>query len=223
MSLNKYAFVYSVKLRSCMAAIAIATMLSTVLSTMALGRPTALLVEGRTSVNLSSDFLGALSSLRVSAAAVGAGSLRSGVASFPITAGALDLANAKGEIDHAGGLSLTAGNTTVQLISFKIDTTGDSPVLTGLVIVNGDVVGRLPLFDLQLPALTLPLTPGAFGTVFIPGVGVRLNKTAAGALNQVFGVTAFVEGFNIGQASVFATTGRRNPFTSSLRGSGEDQ
>jgi hypothetical protein len=217
--MSKYMCVRSTRLRSFLAIVGMIAMLST----MGLARPTALLADGRTSVNLSSDFLGALSTLRVSAAAVGEGSLRSGVASFPITTGALDLASAKGEIDHAGGLALTAGNTTVQLISFKIDTTAATPVLTGLVIVNGDVVGRLPLFDLQLPALTLPLQPGAFGTVFVPGVGVKLNKDAAAALNQVFGVTAFVEGFNIGQASVFATTGRRSPFTRATREIGDHQ
>ena len=118
--------------------------------------PTALLTDGKTTVTLSNDFLGALVALRLSAGTVGEGTLRSGVASFPVTGGALDLATAKGEINHTGGLVLAAGSTRVELLSFNIDTSGNRTVLTGLVTVNGDFVGRLPLFDLTLPAVTLP-------------------------------------------------------------------
>lgn len=176
--------------------------------------PTVVLADGKTSVALSNDFFAALVALRLSAGAVGDGSLRSGVASFPVTGGALDLATAKGEINHAGGLFLAAGSTRVELLSFNIDTSGARPVLTGLVTVNGDFVGRLPLFNLELPAVNLPLQPQAFNTIFLPGVKVTLSAEAAQALNSVFGVTAFAEGFSIGSASVFGvtTTTRRNPF-----------
>jgi hypothetical protein len=176
--------------------------------------PTALLTDGKTSVTLSNDFLGALVALRLSAGTVGDGTLRSGVASFPVTGGALDLATAKGEINHSGGLVLAAGSTRVELLSFNIDTSGSRTVLTGLVTVNGDFVGRLPLFDLGLPSITLPLQPQAFNNIFLPGVKVTLSAEAAQALNSIFGVTAFAQGFNIGTASVFAVTtnSRRNPF-----------
>lgn len=208
--MRKFSLFRSASMRVAVAALALVAMLSNA----ALAAPSVLLAEGRTSVTLSNDFIGALGSLQVAAGAVGAGSLRSGVASFPITGGALDLGTAKAEINHSGGLSLSAGATRVQLLSFNIDTTGATPVLTGLVTVNGDVVGRLPLFNLTLPSLTLPLQPGAFGTIFIPGVQVRLSREAAGALNSIFGVTAFTEGFNIGTASVQAVTAQRRLFTS---------
>ena len=169
----------------------------------AMAKPTLVVGDGKTTVNLSQGFLNALATLRVSAGSVGEGSLRSGIASFPVTGGALDLGTAKGEINHAGGLFLAAGSTRVELISFNIDTTGASPVLTGLVIVNGDVLGRVPLFKLTLPAVTLPLREQAFNTFFLPGVGVTLTSEAAGALNAIFGVTAFAADFNIGNASVF--------------------
>lgn len=184
------------------------------LAPMVSAAPTALLTDGKTTVTLSNDFLGALVALRLSAGTVGEGTLRSGVASFPVTGGALDLATAKGEINHTGGLVLAAGSTRVELLSFNIDTSGSRTVLTGLVTVNGDFVGRLPLFDLTLPAVTLPLQPQAFNNLFLPGVRVTLSAEAAQALNTVFGVTAFTEGFNIGTASLFAVTtnSRRNPF-----------
>jgi len=176
--------------------------------------PTALMTDGKTTVTLSNDFLGALVALRLSAGTVGEGTLRSGVASFPVTGGALDLATAKGEINHTGGLVLATSSTRVELLSFNIDTSGSRTVLTGLVTVNGDFVGRLPLFDLTLPSVTLPLQPQAFNNLFLPGVRVALSAEAAQALNTVFGVTAFTQGFNIGTASLFAitTNSRRNPF-----------
>lgn len=164
------------------------------------------IASGRTSVTLSSEFLGALTALQVRAGTIGQGRLAGTVLSYPITQGSMDARNARGEVFHTGGLSLEAGTTTrVQLLNFTIETTGNSPVLTGLVVVNNAVVGRLPLFALQLPAgLTLPLSPRGGALVELNGVGVVLAKDAADALNGVFNVTAFTQGFRIGTASVRA-------------------
>lgn len=203
-------------LRAAMALTLIASMMGSVVT----AAPTANLGDGRTTVALSSDFFTALNTLRVSVGTIGEGTLRGGAVSFPITGGALDLANAKGEINHTGGLFLQAGTTRVELSSFNIDTLGNAPVLTGLVTANGNLLGRVPLFTLQLPTLTLPLQPQAFNTLFIPGVGVRLTAEAAAALNGVFNVTAFTAGFNIGTASVFAVASpsRRRLFLPELNG-----
>lgn len=165
--------------------------------------PSLNLGDGRTSVILSSEFLGALGALGLSAGAIGDGTLRSGVAGFPVTGGVVDLGTAEAEINHSGGLFLAAGGNRVELSSFNIDTTGASAVLTGLVTVNGDLLGRVPLFDLTLPALTLPLRPQSFNTLFIPNVNVTLSATAASALSGVFGATV-PAGLNIGTASVYA-------------------
>lgn len=157
---------------------------------------------GLTSVRLSSDFANALTALQLDARGAFPGRLSRGTASFPITGGTLDTATLRGEIVHSGGLILSKRPaTTVKLESFIIDTTRSSGiVLTGLVSANGAVVGRIPLFDLQLPAAR------GFGFDFtrvqLDGVGVRLRPEAAAALNGVFGTTAFVAGFNIGTASV---------------------
>ncbi|QQS48634.1 MAG: hypothetical protein IPM66_08425 [Acidobacteriota bacterium] len=165
--------------------------------------PSLNLGAGQTTVVLSSDFIGALGALGLSAGSVGEGSLRSGIASFPITGGVIDLGTAKAEINHSGGLFLAAGGNRVELTSFNIDTTGSSAVLTGLVTVNGDLLGRVPLFDLTLPSLTLPLRPQSFQTLFVPNVRVTLTAAAAGALSGVFGATV-PAGLNIGTASVYA-------------------
>lgn len=164
--------------------------------------PTRSFSYGYTGVKLSSEFTGAITALKLDVKAFKGSVLRDGNAYFGISDGDIDLANAKAEIAHVGGLRIAAGNTVVELRDFIIDTTGTKPVLTGKVIANDSFVGRIPLFDLTLPALTLPLADTLHAPFKIPGVKVNLTDTAANALNGVFGVTAFVPGFPIGEATV---------------------
>lgn len=168
----------------------------------ALAEPTAQVAGGRTAVELSDDFLGALTALGVEAAPVGPASLRRGWATFPIPAGALDLETARGDVFHSGGLSLRAGATKVQLLNFVIDTQAE-PVLTGLVSVNGDLVGRVTLFDLALNEAPVVWRSG---WLMIRSVDVTLSAGAAEALNGIFDVDAFVEGLPIGEAVVYTKT-----------------
>lgn len=158
---------------------------------------------GRTSVALSSDFLGAVTALNVNVSMVGEGRLRDGAVSFPITEGAIALNNAKGEIQHAGGITLAAGNTRVHLLNYTIDTAGGTPVLTGLVIANEEVLGRVPLFNLILPNDFRTPVRAPFGRFLeLNNIRVTLTSQAAGALNGAFGISAFTPGFLIGTASV---------------------
>jgi len=162
--------------------------------------PTVQPVNGSTSVELSADFINALGALGLTPGTVGRGSLRGTTARFPISGGAIDIGTLKVEIAHDGGLSLSTDGVVVRLFNFNIDTTGSTPVLTGLVVVNGDFLGRLPLFDLELtegPTQRLRF-------LFLRNVNVTLSAVAADALNSIFGVTAFVEGFDIGVARVVA-------------------
>lgn len=175
-----------------------------IMATTAIAAPTQSVGYGDTSVKLDPIFVGALTSLKVTPSVFGRAHLRDGVASFPVTDGDFDFGTAKGEFTHAGGLKLTAGTTVVELGDFIIDTSGAKPVLTGKVIANDNFVARITLFDLALPALTLPLAtpPSGWSTLKIPGVKVTLNAGAAAALNGVFNVTAFAGGIPIGEATV---------------------
>lgn len=156
---------------------------------------------GRTTVALSSGFVSALGSLGVTPGTVSPTHLNSGTVNFPVTGGAIDLDTAASQILHSGGLTLIAGQTKVTLQSFIIDTT-TAPVITGLVSVDGKLLGRLPLFDVVLPSgITLPLKPYD-GQIILKGVRVSLDSAAAGALNSVFRVSAFKGGFGIGTAKV---------------------
>jgi hypothetical protein len=164
--------------------------------------PSADFVGGRTSVSLSSDFVNALTTLKVTPGTVGSGRLRQGVASFPITSGAGDLGTVKLEVNHRGGLSLKAGKTVVELTDYSISNLGGKPVLTGLVKADDSLVGRIPLFNLELSGGPTTKTIHNVTELSLSGVKVTLAKSAADALNGVFKVTAFQEGLNIGTASV---------------------
>ncbi|MEY4730874.1 MAG: hypothetical protein RL020_2032 [Pseudomonadota bacterium] len=167
--------------------------------------PTAATSGGFTSVQLDAGFLAALTSLSVAPAAISPGRIISRhnavIAAFPITAGEADLGTVKAEIDHAGGLSLTGGGKVVQLTSFIIDLTGTAPVLTGLVTVNDSLLGRVPLFDLNLAQSNVSAKDQLLK---VKNVAVTLTDKAAAALNGVFGITALARGFPIGIAAVRA-------------------
>lgn len=159
--------------------------------------------NGQTSVRLSGGFINALSSLNVEASGFGGTQIRNGVARFAITGGAADLSPTKVEILHGGGLTLKAGGTEVGLTDFVITNLGDRATLTGLLTVNGDLVTRAPLFNLKIGKVGTSKRNGR-NNLDIDNVGVTLTETAAGALNQAFGVSAFTAGFRIGTAQVDA-------------------
>jgi hypothetical protein len=131
---------------------------------------------------------------------VGLAHLYKGVAKFPITVGLANLSQPKVEIGHLGGLSLTAGKTVVHLLNFEIEVVDSTPVITGIVTVNGSIVDRLPLFNIT-----------AIGNIYQPykealsiqDVTLTLTSGAATALNGVFGTTALSGGFSIGTASTY--------------------
>ncbi|MBL0289819.1 MAG: hypothetical protein IPQ15_03785 [Betaproteobacteria bacterium] len=170
----------------------------------AVAAPTAQINGGYTLVEFLPDFVNALTSLGIAPSKTLPATLYQRIGYFPITGGRIDAATARGEVPHAGGLTLTKGATQVVLSDFIIDTASGQPKLTGIVTANGTIVGRIPLFNLALPAIALPLTlPPGPEILLIEGNKVTLSQEAATALNAAFGTHAFVPGFNIGIASIY--------------------
>jgi len=173
----------------------------------ALAQQSQVVESGETTVSLNAGFLQALTGLGVTAGVVAPTQLNGSTVNFPINGGAIDLATAAGNIGHNGGLTLTAGGTVVAIENFTIDTTAKAPVITGLVISNGTLVGRINLFDLTLPKnFSLPLIQYRSVFVDINGVGVTLDSAAASALNSAFNTNALKAGLWIGTARVRAFT-----------------
>lgn len=158
---------------------------------------------GETSVTFSSDLIDALGSLNVNVQGFGGTTIDNGIAEFPITGGAADVDSVKVDIQHNGGLTLSAGSTIVNLTDFEITNLGDSAILTGLVILNGNLITRSPLFDLTVGGVNSSIVDN-HPALSLDNVTVSLSSAAATTLNQAFGVDAFTAGFNVGTAEVDA-------------------
>ena len=202
----------------------IITFLTVILAAAAWAEPTVQPLGGRTCVQLDAGFAEALESLEISLGLIEPAAVRRGRVCFPIVGGGIDLTDLRGEISHTGGLALiqeangdevngdetaeekvTEDGTTVELINFIIDTTNSAtPVLTGLVILDGSLVARLPLFDLDLSEAKIRQK---YRRLSIRNVGLTLTEAAAEALNGVFFPDedpVFEGGLPIGVAKVSA-------------------
>ena len=155
---------------------------------------------GRTTLTLSKAFLADLTAAKITEGAVNSSQFYNNQIYFPITSGAISLKNAEGQIVHSGGISFTAGDKSVRLESFILNTLGEQPYITALVIANGRFLGRINVFDVELSSdLKLPLVPES-GDFFIPGTALRLDPAGAAALNDAFGVKTFEDNLYVGYA-----------------------
>jgi len=162
------------------------------------------------SVRLDQGFVDALGRLQVEPGTIGDATLEDGSVRFPITGGNVTVyapgtANpyVQGRIEHDGsGLSLTKGETRVELTDFVIDP-GNPATLSGKVSAGGQTVAESAvLFDLDGSTLEPIATDAAEGTATLAGATVRLSSAAATALNQAFGTDAVQGGLTIGVATI---------------------
>ena len=171
--------------------------------------PTAVFIDGATSVTLDDGLTTALDTLGVTVGVTDPGTIDDdGVISLPIVTGGLDLATSIGDISHSGGVSFSSedGTIVVDLFSFIINNSSANqavPQLTGLATLNDDTAGRFALFNLDL---TNAIADISDTDVTITGVGLTLTAIGAAALNQAFGVDAFTVDFVIGTADVAGIT-----------------
>lgn len=168
-----------------------------------------------TQVAVDASFLDALTSLSVTPGVTGTATLsEAGVLSFPITSGNVDYYDpasdyrpyVQGTINHEGsGLTLMAGDKTVELTDFVIDP-GVSK-LTGTVKVNGEVAAE-NVFLFNLDGTTLkPLQMNDDGTAVLEGTRVLISEDAAPLLNETFGITDIQPEMLVGIAKITVNTG----------------
>jgi hypothetical protein len=165
----------------------------------------------QTSVTLDAKLLPTLTSLHVTPAPTGTGTLTmpggAATLNFPITGGNVTIYNkdavtpyVQGIVHHDGsGVSLTAGGKTLTVENFDIDP-GKS-LLTAHVKQMNDAA--IPLFFLDGSNLQIT-PPGADGIAKLDGTKVELTAEAAAAINKYFGVTAFKQGILFGIAHIQA-------------------
>jgi hypothetical protein len=169
------------------------------------------LTGNNTQVTLDQGFVDALTTLKLTPGTVGTAKLQDGALIFPITGGNVTVFKPGtvspyviGQVQHEGsGLSLTAGETKVELTNLNVDP-GVSRVY-GDVSLNGKpVVSSAYLFKLDGRTLK-PLSTGS-GTATLEGTKVEISPVAAPLLNKVFKTDAVKPGLLVGIAKITVST-----------------
>ena len=147
---------------------------------------------GATTLEVDPGTLGALTSLGVAPGAVAPAKLEGATYSFPIT-NSLRSTLRSGVVRHRGGISLTAGSTTVKLTDFDIR------LLEGQLYGKVNGAGPVALLDLDYSDTGINFRGGR---VNIGPVGTTLTQGAADALNTAFGVSALSDDTVVGDATI---------------------
>lgn len=163
-----------------------------------------------TTVTLADEFVQGLTALKVTPGVVGDTQLEDGALIFPITGGMATLYEKGttgtdpfivGVIEHEGqGITLTAGGKEVELKNFDVDA-GQSEIRTDISVDGKPFAMDVPTFVADGTNLEYPPTTEGNNTI-LEGTEVKLTAGAADALNMVFGVEDFTEGFPIGVAKI---------------------
>lgn len=165
-----------------------------------------------TQITLDDGFLQALEGLGLTPAPTRDATLDGAVIQFPITGGNVSLFEpgsvpnyVVGQVQHENsGLSLTAGDTTVEIGNFNVDP-GVSRVY-GDVAVNGQLAATSAyLFRLNGNTLKEPQTEG--NDVILEGTRVFISDVAAGLLNDTFGTDAVTDELLVGVAKITVNAG----------------
>jgi hypothetical protein len=182
-------------------AIALAFTLSVALAQPSFAQSVTPIGSGATTLRIDPTFESSVSTSGLALGAVGESSVLDGLFIFPVVEGAIDADTARADIMHGGGLELFSQTLNVSFINLIVDTTTAAPQVTADLVVNNALVVRIPLFDLQLPPLTLPLDTRS-GRVSIPATTVTLRSEAAEILNRILGATNFSGGQPIGTSEM---------------------
>ena len=149
---------------------------------------------GATTLTLDPGAVAALTSLGVAPAPIKpASARRNGDLAFPIVNRVSNVFRT-GQIKHTGGISLTAGTTTVALTHFWID-----PARQQLTALVGGA--RVPILSLDFSHARLS---ARWGNLTLGPVAGSLTPVAASALDGAFGLPAGTvpPGLKLGDATV---------------------
>lgn len=159
---------------------------------------------GRTTLHYSAGFQQTLGSLGLTVTDLYSNPLPGGTAVFPITEGVVDLQTGVGEVTSSGGNLFLSGANVIKLQNLVLDLSNPAtPMITGIFVVNGLVLPREPIFNLQLPAgFTLPLTPQN-GVEAVSGFGATLAPAAVATVNHLFGGDVLQNNIPVGTVDLY--------------------
>ena len=170
---------------------------------------------GTTSLSLDEQFAALLNTAQASFKKIIPGRMKhgGGELTFPISGGAFDLTDLKGEILHSGGFTLSEGTTDVSVSDLIITTPASTDTTTlatvsALVTVNGTFQGRVNLFNFDLTGVTAPFSLPHNKKIALKNLSLTLTADGATALNTAFGTTTFTADTVVGTASINAITSK---------------
>ena len=162
---------------------------------------------GRANIALDNSFLATFQSVNATFTLLDGTPLTNGSANFSAVTGTLNTSSAAGEVFLTGGYLINVGQNSIRLQNFIIDTTNTSaPLITAILIVNGNVVARVPAFNELGSNFNLVTQPGA---AQLSGINLSLSSTLATDLNNLVGQPVFKSGQLVGtdtQSLFFAST-----------------
>lgn len=128
------------------------------------------------------------------------------VLTFPIRGGTLKISGATkkkvtGKVTQTGGMTLSKAGYAVAMNAPAVTLAATGSNMAASILLNGTPAGVMAVADVDLSKVKVTLTSKK---VKITGVVVKLNPTAAGVMNQVFQVTGFTPGFQVGTATLRA-------------------
>ena len=118
-----------------------------------------------------------------------------------VQGGLLDLDTLKGEINHRGGVRLmSVDGERLSLQAFRIDTLGESPMISAIATVSGSILTRIDMFELQRNETSEIDLNDRGNKLRIRNMDILLTTDGARYLNEYFG-TSFDAGTIVGTAN----------------------
>lgn len=156
--------------------------------------------EGVTTVELSEAMIDALADCELDRIKPAGIKPEEELMRFSVTGGVIDADPLAGEIVHNGGFILSCpalgGDTVIEVQNLAVDLLGEAaPVVTGVVNVDDEVLGRLPLF---IPGGDEFEVLREGGHIKLRKADLTLTEEAAILLSETFGIA--VEGGLVGRS-----------------------
>ena len=194
-------------MKTILSKLSLSVLAASVLAVPALHAQTQNILFGRTNVALDSGFLATFQSVNATVTLLDGTALNGGSANFSVVTGALNTDSLAGEVFLSGGYRINIGGNVVRLQNFDIDTTNTSaPIFSALLVVNDNVVGRIPAFSEVGSNFTFV---NQAGNAQLGGINLFLSPALATQLNNLAGQQIFTSGQLVGtdtQNLFFAST-----------------
>jgi hypothetical protein len=160
---------------------------------------------GSLSMAFDREFSGLFEQFNIKASPISPALVSASGITFPVTGGVFQKATRTGEISLSGGIMLETETMTILLTSPMIAVDGADATLSFLVTADGRLLGRMALFDVNLPEKPFGGRPNLNQPLVVNDISLTLTASYSELLNQRLGVTMFSAGTSAGLADLAVT------------------